>query len=307
MFKHGCNAAIYARIFLYLIAIMANAGQKYSACGASHAPDAASFYPQFLKLTALGMQVTSVGVKFNNTTFAGKTDKATQNRSITPQALLMAMALMSATTFLPQKAYAQDDYAERKFECDCDEPQTEEVQEIPTLKINKSYKTVKIGEQVWFAENLNYNAKGSKCYDNKESNCDKYGRLYDWETAMKACPSGWHIPSNADWDKLMRYVDGSTGTESPYNSETAGKYLKATSGWNDGGNGTDAHGFSALPGGRGDSGGYFDDVGGYGYWWSASGYGSDDAYIRRMIYYLERALYNNDEKYGLRSVRCLQD
>jgi uncharacterized protein (TIGR02145 family) len=56
---------------------------------------------------------------------------------------------------------------------------------------------------------------------------------------MKACPKGWHLPSNAEWDKLFRFVDGDNGTESPYVSETAGKYLKAKSGWNGDGNGTE--------------------------------------------------------------------
>jgi uncharacterized protein (TIGR02145 family) len=116
----------------------------------------------------------------------------------------------------------------------------------------KQYKTVRICEQTWMAENLNYEAEGSKCYNDSISYCNKYGRLYDWNTAMKACPKGWHLPSKEEWDKLYRYADGDKGTESPYKSETAGKYLKSKEGWNnDEGkscNGEDTYGFSALPG-----------------------------------------------------------
>jgi uncharacterized protein (TIGR02145 family) len=188
----------------------------------------------------------------------------------------------------------------------------------------KTYKTVVIGTQTWMAENLNYNASGSKCYDNLESNCNIYGRLYDWATAMGIdkkyngqewnssdakhrgiCPSGWHLPSNADWDKLMRYVDGSTGTSSPYDSPTAGRYLKATSGWNSGGNGSDTYGFSALPGGLGDYDGSFYDHGGF--WRSASEYSSGSAYFRRMYNNGENVHYDYHDKILLQSVRCLQD
>ena len=111
------------------------------------------------------------------------------------------------------------------------------------------------------AENLNYDAEGSICYENNPDNCAKYGRLYNWETAMKAYSKGWHLPSNAEWEKLFRYIDDDTGFGNPYESPSAGKHLKAASGWNEDGNGTDNYGFSALPGGNGYSDGSFRNVG----------------------------------------------
>jgi uncharacterized protein (TIGR02145 family) len=181
----------------------------------------------------------------------------------------------------------------------------------PLQYANKTYKTAKIGTQTWLAENLNYEAEGSVCYENNPANCAKYGRLYNWETAMKACPKGWHLPSNAEWDKLLRFVDGDTGTKSPYSSETAGKHLKTVSGWNFYkeyyGNGTNDYGFSALPSGNGGSDGSFNGVGHYGGWWSAGKYNSDYAYGRSMIYYREYAHWYYSDKSNLYSVRCLQD
>ena len=150
---------------------------------------------------------------------------------------------------------------------------------------NKTYKTAKIGTQTWLAENLNYKTEGSKCFGYDSDRCAKSGRLYNWETAMKVCPEGWHLPSNAEWDKLLRFVDGDKGTESPYKSETAGKYLKAKSGWNKNSNGTDKYGFSALPSGFSlQGGGFFGDVGDYSDWWSANEDDSDYAYNRYMDY-----------------------
>jgi len=130
--------------------------------------------------------------------------------------------------------------------------------------------------------------------------------LYDWEAANNVCPSGFHLPTNADWDKLMRYVDGTNGTDSPYDSPTAGRYLKAQSGWYSGGNGEDTHGFSALPGGYGRSDGLFYDSY-FGYWWSASESNSNIAYGRVMSYSGKFANWGTSDKSNLFSVRCLQD
>jgi uncharacterized protein (TIGR02145 family) len=199
----------------------------------------------------------------------------------------------------------------------------------PVTHGGETYQTVVIGNQTWFARNLNYNAPGSKCYGEGgevydyetdewttlssseiQANCQKYGRLYNWATAMDICPTGWHLPSNDDWDELFRYVDEQNdgdGDGTPYDSYTAGGYLKATSGWNSSGNGTDQYGFSALPGGYGYSDGNFLDAGINGYWWSASEDDSNYAYYRNMYYDDEGAYWGYYNKSYLFSVRCLQD
>ncbi|MCL1967019.1 MAG: hypothetical protein FWF67_03985 [Fibromonadales bacterium] len=128
----------------------------------------------------------------------------------------------------------------------------------------RNYKTVVIGTQTWMAENMNYDASGSVCYDYNDEKCKLYGKLYYWETAMEVCPSasGWHLPSDAEWITLVNYVEEGNGC-----SNCAGKYLKAKEGWNNDGNGENKYGFSALPSGQSTSG-YFSNVGRYGYWWS---------------------------------------
>ena len=194
----------------------------------------------------------------------------------------------------------------------------------------QTYKTVKIGEQTWFAENLNYNPNtgNSACYDNEPSNCGIYGRLYDWSTAMGfpsscnsndcaiqiqpkhrgICPPGWHIPNNDDWYKLFRYVDNVTGS-GLYDSPTAGKHLKAVNGWNPAGReNLDTYEFSALPGGIGfglDGGFRLIDF--YGYWWSANENGSGSAYSLRMGDINDDISWFKESNNKLFSVRCLQD
>jgi uncharacterized protein (TIGR02145 family) len=166
---------------------------------------------------------------------------------------------------------------------------------------NKTYKTVVIGSQTWMAENLNYGAEGSKCYENKPYYCVKYGRLYNWETAKKVCPFGWHLPSKAEWEKLSNYVERNSGC-----SKCDATKLKATNGWNRGGNGTDGYGFSALPGGVGLANGNFRNVGNSGGWWSNS---SDwlQYYTRYMNVNNDRAIWGSNIKSNLYSVRCIKD
>jgi uncharacterized protein (TIGR02145 family) len=162
----------------------------------------------------------------------------------------------------------------------------------------KTYRTVAIGGKAWMGENLNYETGNSWCYENDNSNCNKYGRLYTWNAAKTACPSGWHLPSSAEWDALVTAVGGNSG---------AGKKLKSTNGWNSNGNGTDTYGFSALPGGYRNSDGSFGNVGDYGYWWTATEDFADNAYYRRMNYYGGYVYSGNFSKGYGRSVRCVGD
>jgi len=163
---------------------------------------------------------------------------------------------------------------------------------------DSSAKTVEIGNQVWMAKNLNINVNGSKCYEDKSANCDKYGRLYSWDMAKTACPSGWHLPSNAEWETLINSIGGST----------AGTKLKSKSGWANNGNGTDNYGFSALPGGVGGVDGHFYGAGDYGHWWSATDGNGSSAYSKNMTYNSESVFnYNSSPKSSLFSVRCVKD
>jgi len=163
-----------------------------------------------------------------------------------------------------------------------------------------AYKTVKIGNQTWMAENLNIEIGNSVCYFADPANCQKYGRLYDWETAKKACPSGWHLPSNAEWQTLVDFAGG---------DKVAGKKLKAKSGWNNNGSGTDNYGFAALPGGKGeDYNNNFEYVGSLGYWWSATESDADVVKCWAMIHdheSIDRFDLNKESEPV--SVRCIQN
>jgi uncharacterized protein (TIGR02145 family) len=175
----------------------------------------------------------------------------------------------------------------------------------------QTYKTVVIGTQTWFAENVNCSTASRKCYDDDPTNCYKYGSLYNWVTAKTVCPTGWHLPNNTEWEKLIIYAGGIT---------IAGK-LKATNGWNNdngkSGNGTDELGFSALPGGYYypddfEDGkfypGKFDDIGDYATWWSATESNADVAYDRRIYNDGSEELeWGNKLKSFFRSVRCVKN
>ena len=159
----------------------------------------------------------------------------------------------------------------------------------------QTYRTVKIGDQVWMAENLNFETDSSYCYNDSAEYCAKYGRLYEWSAAMDACPSGWHLPDTAEWKTLLAAVGGDS---------IAGMKLKSTSGWNSDGNGTDDFGFTVLPAGGWGSKNF---VGEAAVFWTSEWYEGYDDYAYGIRLYTDtivRKGYSN--KYIGSSVRCLK-
>lgn len=183
----------------------------------------------------------------------------------------------------------------------------------------KTYKTIKIGKQIWMADNLAYKTdSGYMAYDKKENNLAIYGYLYTWRSANKACPSGWHLPSDDEWlilaahfgDKeLAAYKAKSNAGYSSYNITSK---LKSSTHWEaSDSTATNETGFTALPGGHHSDNNGFSDVGYYGEWWSSTPYSGswsiDAAWSVSMFYSDSRVMRaTNSKDWGL-SVRCLKD
>ncbi len=168
------------------------------------------------------------------------------------------------------------------------------------------YKTVKIGSQWWMAENMNYEMDNSWCFEDEQGNCDTYGRLYAFETALTACPSGWRLPDNKDWNILIDYLGAietaggrmkATGTL----QDSSGYWLKPNTG------ATNESGFSGLPGGSRSGFGHFNRLGSDGYWWSATDNQGGSAILWRLS---NRSSSISEDsylkQYGL-SVRCIRN
>ncbi|WP_111706195.1 alpha-L-fucosidase [Lutibacter citreus] len=160
------------------------------------------------------------------------------------------------------------------------------------------YKTIKVGEHTWLAENFNYEIKGSSTYKGEFENGEKYGRLYSFNTALKAAPKGWHLATDAEWNTLLKSVGG---------SETAGKFLKSKTGWKNNGNGIDKIGFGALPGGDRFIDNTYRHIEEQGSWWSV-GNGVKPIANRRLMDFENDYIYNHERGLGYkRSARYVKN
>ncbi|MBN2212777.1 MAG: fibrobacter succinogenes major paralogous domain-containing protein [Bacteroidales bacterium] len=167
-----------------------------------------------------------------------------------------------------------------------------------------TYKTVKIGTHTWMAENMNYETDtGSWIYDNDLLNAEIYGRLYDWETALKVCPAGWHLPSNSEWIELTDSLGGRT---------IAGGKMKipGTDYWKTPNTGaTNESVFSALPGGYRYYGGSFLYIGKFASFYSSTEKEGQPGYAWFWnLFYDSKSLtpLTNNGRLAY-SVRCVKD
>jgi len=171
------------------------------------------------------------------------------------------------------------------------------------------YKIASIGNQVWLAENMNYETPNSWWYDKDSDNGDLLGRLYRWEVANNACPGGWHLPSDDEWIELEVYLgmDETEASSMLWRGTDEGKKLKSRNYWYSGG-GTDEVGFGALPGGfRGEYGG-FSGWHNSGEWWTATEADFlSNAYTRGMIQSKDQIFRSQNSKGRACSVRCVRD
>jgi uncharacterized protein (TIGR02145 family) len=216
-----------------------------------------------------------------------------------------------------------------------------------------SYTTIPIGNQIWIAENMAYLPGVNKVEDGSEdqgkekdpfyyvydyngtdvtaaketSNYTKYGVLYNYNAALKACPEGWHLPTDLEWMDLESYLGMSSIdlTGQGYRGTDEGNLVKATWGWefdtwkDKYGNGTNETGFTALPGGDR----YLDytdytlssyiigDAGICGYWWSASKetdeQGNTLVWYRVLIYTFDKICRSRETREQAMSVRCIKN
>lgn len=202
------------------------------------------------------------------------------------------------------------------------------------------YETLILGTQTWMAANLNttkYNdgtaipnvtdntawaglSTGAYCnYNNDVSNATTYGRLYNWYAVNtgKLCPSGWHVPSDAEWTTLQEYLiangynyDGTT------TDNKIAKSMASTTGWtsstNEGAIGNNPatnnkSGLTAFPGGYRSNYGAFLDIGSFDIWWSSTENSTSNAYYGALFYDYSGLDYSDLNKVSGFSVRCLRN
>ena len=141
-------------------------------------------------------------------------------------------------------------------------------------------------------------------YNNDSQYENPYGKLYNWYTVAdprNVCPTGWHVPTDAEWTTLTDYLGGESVAGGKMKS-TGTQYWESPNT-----DATNESGFSGLPGGLRNLSGTFYGIGGNGYWWSSTENGTDNAWDYNLTYYSGSVYRNGNYKENGFSVRCLRD
>lgn len=219
--------------------------------------------------------------------------------------------------------------------CEVEDVTLPDMGEFKDSRDGRIYEWVKIGDQVWMADNLSYTGSDIKhipdndewnnnnydgwCYLSNNSNySDTYGVLYQWEAAKIACPDGWHLPSVEEWRELEDYLITHGYSYDGVQNKNIAKSLATDSGWfestNEGAIGNSDYpeyrnktGFSALSGGsRLGYHGTWNGIFG-GYWWSSTDYDISLAYLFNLSYDNSELIGRGESKNDGFSVRCVKD
>lgn len=292
---------------------------KSSSSGAQSDAKRSSSSEKFGKSSSSENESSSSSVKQESTEKSSSSEKLSETSSSSADKVEPSSSSGNFDWSIPKEAYLN---SEIQYDSIVDE------------RDGLTYKTIKIDEQTWMAQNLNY-ADSSKtpsllgkswCFDNDPKNCDVGGRLYTWAAAIDSvslaankenplecgyekicglsgriqgiCPNGWHLPDSTEWEILFAKVGGQS---------VAGMYLKSKVGWHNNGNGLDLYGFSALPTGCMLYTGNFYDDGLNAYFWSSSERKEKYAYESYLYYEDDKAGMWGDAKRFAKSVRCLKD
>ena len=162
----------------------------------------------------------------------------------------------------------------------------------------QKYRTIKVGSRLWLADNLNYKMDGSFCYKDDESQCMAYGRLYTWDAAVNACPQGFHLPTDDDFQSLWQAAGADFN---------AAYLLKAAYGWSGETNGSDTLKFSAMPAGNRFDDETYGNLSKFAFFWSSEA--SKEKQNARVWYMTSKSMafsfMNKPKTFGF-SVRCVQ-
>lgn len=170
--------------------------------------------------------------------------------------------------------------------------------EFKDSRDKQSYRLVKIDGREWFGDNLNFKTENSYCYDDSDDNCMAYGRLYTWDAAKKACPAGFRLPNQEDFESLW------TAAGADFN---AAYLLKTTYGWKGETNGNDTLKFSAMPAGNRFDDETYGNMGKFAFFWSDTAEeGSSDARVWFMTNKTMGFSYSAKPKIFGFSVRCVR-